>query len=88
MNEDEISLKPCPFCGAKMEAFILRSKVNPNYWANEHWFLRDNHDEKCFRIDRADYLMFCHLLEASIPAVEQTYITVNERTEKIDKGFL
>ena len=43
-----------------------------------------HHDEKCFRIDREDYLMFCHLLEASIPAVEQTYITVNERTGKID----
>ena len=41
-------LKPCPFCGAEIEAFIFRSKVNPNYWANEHWFLRDNHDEKCF----------------------------------------
>lgn len=41
-------LKPCPFCGEKMEAYIFRSKVNPNCWSNGHWFLRDNHDEKCF----------------------------------------
>ncbi len=47
MNETP-KMKPCPFCGEKMAAFIFRSKVNPNYWANEHWFLRDNHDEKCF----------------------------------------
>ena len=56
--------------------YRLVSDENGNYMIH--------HDEKCFRIDRADYLMFCHLLEASIPAVEQTYITVNERTGKID----
>ena len=56
--------------------YRLVSDENGNYMIH--------HDEKCFRIDREDYLMFCHLLEASIPAVEQTYITVNERTGKID----
>lgn len=46
MNEAP-KMKPCPFCGAEMEAFIYKCHV-PEYWANEHWFLHDNHDEKCF----------------------------------------
>lgn len=60
---DAPKMKPCPFCGAKMEAYILHSKVNPNYWANEHWFLRDNHDEKCF-LSQNDMFGYAHFGKA------------------------
>lgn len=60
---DAPKMKPCPFCGAKMKAYILHSKVNPEYWANEHWFLRDNHDEQCF-LSQNDMFGYAHFGKA------------------------
>lgn len=59
---DAPKMKPCPFCGAKMEAFIYKGHV-PEYWANEHWFLRDNHDEKCF-LSQNDMFGYAHFGKA------------------------
>ena len=60
---DAPKMKPCPFCGAKMEAFIFRSKVNPKHCANEYWCLRDNHDEECF-LDHNEMFGYRHFGKA------------------------
>ena len=44
----EIHLEPCPFCGAKINAFICNKKDCPEFWANGLWFLEDNHQDYCF----------------------------------------
>lgn len=61
MNETP-KMKPCPFCGAEMEAFIYKGNV-PEYWRNGYWFLRDNHDEKCF-LSQNDMFGYVHFGKA------------------------
>ena len=40
-------LKPCPFCGAKIEPVICHIEDNPRYWANGLWFLNNTHEDYC-----------------------------------------